>query len=131
MINKVTLIGVLERNAELRQSQNGIKVLKFFLATEETFNDKKSGELKKIVEWHNVVKFSPLQEASQFTKGTLVFVEGKLKTSKYQHKLGIDVYNTSVIADRIYILREPQKKEVQQESSTDVSMDIMTDDIPF
>jgi single-strand DNA-binding protein len=131
MINKTILVGVLVKNAELRKSQNGLKVLKFSLATEETFTDKKSGELKKIVEWHNVVKFSPTQEASQFSKGTLVYVEGKLKTSKYQHKLGIDMYNTSIIADRMYLLKEPQKKEVQEDGSTDAFPDIIDDEIPF
>ncbi|MDR1983132.1 MAG: single-stranded DNA-binding protein [Holosporaceae bacterium] len=131
MLNKVTLIGFIGKAGENRKSQSGLQVLKFPLATQESFKDK-SGELKRIVEWHNVVKFSPVQDCSQFAKGVLVYVEGKLKTSKYLHKLGVEVYSTSIIADRIFILRETKKDLPPEDVRTSVVNDhIVDDDIPF
>jgi single-strand DNA-binding protein len=126
MLNKVTLIGLMEKDPEIRVSQNGYKTLKLSLCTEEKFKDKHSGEYKHIKEWHNVVKFSP-QETDKYSQGDMLFVEGKLRTSKYQNKSGIDVYHTSIIADKILTL----KQKCQNGESPSPLAYIIDDDMPF
>ena len=100
MLNKVTLIGNLGRDPEVRHFEGGSMVAKFSLATNENYRDK-SGEWQTRTEWHDVVCWSGLGERAERTlkKGYLVYVEGKLTTRKWQDKDGNDRYTTEVVAN--------------------------------
>ena len=100
MINKVTLIGNLGRDPEIRHFENGSMVGKFPVATNESYRDK-NGEWQTITEWHDVVVWRALAERAErsLKKGSLVYIEGKLTHRKYQDKDGIDRYITEVVAN--------------------------------
>jgi single-strand DNA-binding protein len=107
MINKVILVGNLGDVPEVRTLENGAKVAKFSMATNENYRDK-SGQWQKITEWHNIVAWRYLADKaeSSLKKGTLVYVEGKLTHRKYQDKDGIDRYFTEVVANTLKILEK-------------------------
>jgi len=99
MINKVTLIGHLGKDPEVRNLENGASIARFSVATNESYKDK-TGEWQTITEWHNVVAWRNLAERVErdLKKGSLVYVEGKLTTRKWQDKEGNDRYTTEVVA---------------------------------
>lgn len=107
MVNKVTLIGNLGRDPEVRHFENGSMVAKFSLATNESYRDK-AGEWQTITEWHDVVAWRSLAERAERTlkKGSLVYVEGKLTHRKYQDKDGNDRYITEVVANTFRLLEK-------------------------
>lgn len=109
MINKVILVGNLGQDPEVRTLENGTKVAKFSVATNENYQDK-AGEWQTITEWHNVVAWRRLAETSEnyLKKGGRVYVEGKLTTRKWQDQNGNDRYSTDVVAR---ILRNLEKRE--------------------
>ena len=102
-VNKVTLIGNLGKDPEVRNAQNGTKIVNFTLATSETWNDKASGERKERTEWHRVVVFNEriADVAERFLKkGRKVYVEGSLQTRKWTDQSGQEKYTTEVVIDR-------------------------------
>lgn len=105
-INKVILIGNLGRDPELRYMPSGGAVVNITLATSESWKDKSSGESKERTEWHNVVFFNKLAEivAQYLKKGSRVYVEGALRTRKWQDKDGQDRYSTEVVANDMQML---------------------------
>ncbi len=105
MINRVTLIGNLGRDPEVRRLENGSVVAKFSVATNESYKDK-NGEWQKQTEWHDVVVWRQLAERAeqQLKKGKLIFVEGKLTHRKWQDKDGNDRYTTEVVANTFRLL---------------------------
>ena len=109
MINKVTLIGHLGRDPEIRTLENGATVARFSVATNENYRDK-NGEWQSITEWHNVVAWRNLASRAErdLKKGSLVYIEGKLSTRKWQDQNGNDRYNTDVVA---LTLRPLDKRE--------------------
>ena len=100
MVNKVTLIGRLGADPEVRRLENGAAVAKLNLATNENYRDK-NGEWQKLTEWHNVVVWRWLAERAEqyLKKGSLVYIEGKLTTRKWQDKDGNDRYTTEVVGN--------------------------------
>ena len=102
MVNKVTLIGNLGRDPEIRHLENGSMVGKFPVATNESYRDK-NGEWQTLTEWHDVVVWRSLAERAEkaLKKGSLVYVEGKLTHRKYQDKDGNERYITEVVANTI------------------------------
>lgn len=98
MINKVTLLGNLGRDPEVKYASNGNAIANLAVATSESWTDKTTGEKKEQTEWHRVALFGKLAEiAGQYLhKGSKVYIEGQIKTSKYQDKDGKDVYSTSI-----------------------------------
>jgi len=99
-VNKVTLIGNLGKDPEVRNFQSGGKVVSFTLATSENWNDRTSGERKEKTEWHNVViKNDKLGELAEkyLKKGSKVYLEGKIETRKWTDQSGQDKYTTEVI----------------------------------
>ena len=99
-INKVTLIGNLGRDPEVRFSQSGDKIANISIATSETWNDKASGERKEKTEWHRVVIFNKfLADIAEkyLKKGSKVYVEGALQTRKWTDNAGIEKYTTEVV----------------------------------
>lgn len=109
MINKVIIVGNLGQDPEIRTLENGSKVAKFSVATNENYQDK-SGEWQKITEWHNIVAWRGLAERAEnyLKKGGMVYIEGKLSTRKWQDQNGNDRYSTDVVAR---ILRSLERRE--------------------
>lgn len=99
MINKVTLIGNLGKDPEVRTFDNGSKVARFSLATNESYQDK-AGEWQTLTEWHNIVCWRNLADRAerQLKKGNLVYVEGKVSYRKWQDTEGKDRYSTDIVA---------------------------------
>ena len=98
-INKVIIVGNLGSDPEVRYMQNGAAVAGFSVATSESWKDKSTGEAKESTEWHRVVLFGKLAEvAGQYlSKGSQVYIEGQLKTKKWQDQQGQDRYTTEVV----------------------------------
>ncbi|MCF6231620.1 MAG: single-stranded DNA-binding protein [Rhodobacteraceae bacterium] len=99
-VNKVTLIGNLGRDPEVRSFQNGGKVCNLRIATSETWKDRNTGERREKTEWHQVAIFSEglVRVAEQYLrKGSKVYLEGKLQTRKWQDQNGQDKYSTEVV----------------------------------
>lgn len=105
-VNKVILIGNLGKDPESRYFPNGDAVANATIATSESWTDKQSGEKKEHTEWHNVVFRRKLAEiaAQYLKKGSKVYVEGSLRTRKWQDKEGHDRYTTEVIVNDMQML---------------------------
>lgn len=104
-LNKVTLIGNLGKDPEIQQLEGNLSVAKFSLATTEVYKDK-NGQAHYETEWHSVVLWRSLAEvASKFLhKGSLVYIEGKLKTRMFEDKEGKTRYVTEIVADQLIML---------------------------
>lgn len=99
-INKVILVGNLGQDPQIRTMQNGQKVATFSLATSDRWKDKQTGQQKEQTEWHRVVVFHPnLIEVVErmVQKGTRLYLEGQLRTRKWQTQQGMDAYTTEVV----------------------------------
>lgn len=98
-INKVILIGYLGQEPEIRYTTNGSAVTNFSIATTESWKDKQTSEFREKTEWHRIVLFGKLAEiASNYLhKGSQVYLEGSLRTRKWQNQDGQDRYITEVI----------------------------------
>ena len=105
-INKVILIGNLGADPETRAMPSGMTVANIRIATSENWKDKQSGENKERTEWHNVAMFGRLGEIAgeYLKKGSKVYIEGSLRTRKWQDKSGNDRYTTEVIANEMQML---------------------------
>lgn len=139
-VNKVILIGNLGKDPETRYMPNGNAVANVTVATNESWKDKQSGEAQERTEWHNVVFYSRLAEivGEYLRKGSQIYIEGSLRTRKWQDKSGNDRYTTEIIASELQMLgggaQEPQQQQrqkrpaPQQPAATQNDFD---DDIPF
>ncbi len=105
-VNKVILVGNLGKDPETRYMPNGDQVTNVTIATSESWKDKNSGEQKEATEWHRVVFFRRLAEiAGQYLKkGSQVYIEGRLRTRKWQGQDGQDRYTTEIHADEMKML---------------------------
>jgi single-strand DNA-binding protein len=105
MVNKVMLIGHLGKDPEFKAVGNDGKVVNFTLATSESYTGK-DGKKVENTEWHNIVAWGGLAEnISKFTsKGSKVYVEGKIKTRSYDNKEGVKQYRTEIVADTVTFL---------------------------
>jgi single-strand DNA-binding protein len=106
MINKVTLVGRLGKDPEIRSTPGGQTVAKFSLATDEKFTDK-SGEKQERTEWHNIVAWARLAEicGQYLRKGSLVYIEGSIRTDSWEDKeSGQKKYRTEIIAREMKML---------------------------
>ena len=145
-INKVTLLGNLGQDPQVRSGQNG-KIITFSLATSESWKDKNSGERREQTEWHRVVIFNPnLAEVAErfLQKGTKVYVEGTLRTRKWQNQQGQDTYTTEVVlqnmGSQMILLGgtkssgeggAPAPSAMPQQPREEISVEQIGDDIPF
>ena len=104
--NKVILIGNLGADPETRAMPSGMTVANIRVATSESWKDKQSGESKERTEWHNVAMFGRLGEIAgeYLKKGSKVYIEGSLRTRKWQDKSGADRYTTEIIANEMQML---------------------------
>lgn len=138
-VNKFIGIGNLGKDPEMRFMPNGNAVCNFSIAISERYKDKTSGEMKEITEWVNIVMFGKLAEIAgeYLTKGSKVYVEGKLKTEKYTDKTtGQDRYTTKVVAEKMDMLSgkgeaKPAQAKAEKPSQPEAGFADMDDDIPF
>jgi single-strand DNA-binding protein len=105
-INKVILIGHLGQDPEVRALPSGSSIANLRIATTESWKDKQSGEFKEATEWHTVVLFGRTAEvaAEYLKKGAQVYIEGRLRTRKWQDKTGNDRYSTEVVGQDMQML---------------------------
>lgn len=148
MLNRVTLIGNLGADPETRFMPNGGQVTNISLATTKRWKDKTTGEKREATEWHRVNFFNRLAEvvAEYLKKGSQVYVEGEIRTRKWQDNDGNDRYSTEIIADQMQMLggkgdqgnqggqSRPQQQRPQQNQAPQPpagGYDDFEDDIPF
>ena len=105
-VNKVIIIGNLGRDPEVRYTPSGSAVCNVSVATTRNWKNRDSGEKQEETEWHRVVFYDRLAEIAgeYLKKGRPVYVEGRLKTRKWQDKEGKDTYTTEIIADQMQLL---------------------------
>jgi single-strand DNA-binding protein len=136
-INKVILIGNLGNNPEQRELPSGGAVTNVSVATSAQWKDK-NGEQQERTEWHRVVFFNRLAEIAgeYLRKGSKVYIEGSLRTNKWQDKDGNDRYTTEIIANEMQMLDSKGSSQGGQQSSPqvtqiDAGVNNFDDDIPF
>ena len=105
-INKVILVGNLGADPETRYMPSGGAVTNIRVATSESWKDKQTGDQQERTEWHSVAMFNRLAEvaAEYLSKGSQVYIEGKLRTRKWQDKQGNDRYTTEIVASEMQML---------------------------
>ena len=150
-VNKVTLIGNLGRDPEVRAMQNGDKIVQLSIATSDRWKDKSSGEQRERTEWHRVVIFNDAlgKIAEQYLKkGSTVYLEGQLQTRKWtDQQSGQEKYTTEVVLQRYrgeltllgsrsenQISNDQQNDQIDQSNQVSMSDDIasdLDDEIPF
>jgi len=145
-VNKVILVGNLGADPETRYQPSGEAITNIRVATTDKWKDKASGETKEATEWHRIAFFGRLAEIAgeYLKKGSQVYVEGRIRTRKYQDKDGNERYSTEIIGDRMQMLgsragsgepREPAgpKGEAKPAAAKKPAgkFDDLEDDIPF
>lgn len=105
-INKVILVGNIGKDPETRYTAGGAAITNITLATSESWKDKQSGEKQERTEWHRIVFFNRLAEIAgeYLRKGSQVYVEGSLRTRKWQDQSGQDRYTTEIVANEMQML---------------------------
>jgi single-strand DNA-binding protein len=140
MINKVILIGNLTKDLELKHLPSGGSVVNFSVATSETWKDKASGEKQNKVEYHNIVVFGKQAEncARFLSKGSRVFVEGKIQTRSWDDKDGNKRYTTEINASDVKFLTTNSQtndvlKSIDDTKEYEVKTDtnFASDELPF
>ena len=144
-INKVILVGNLGKNPETRYLPSGSAVTSFNVATSQAWKDKQTGNMQERTEWHRVVTFNRLAEvaAEYLKKGAKVYIEGSIRTQKWQDKTGADRYTTEIVANEMQMLDSRGGGANSNAGSSDIQMndahaehvpvsaDGFDDDIPF
>ena len=147
-INKVIIVGNLGNNPDVRTMPNGELVANISVATSESWKDKNTGERKETVEWHRIVLYRRLAEiAGQYlTKGSQVYIEGRLKTRKWQDNNCQDRYSTEIQCDNFQMLggrnqdaaqnQPPKQQDKKQKAQSkpqqsEPPVDAFDDNIPF
>lgn len=130
-VNKVILIGNLGKDPEVRSLEGGAKVANFSLATTEVYKDK-SGQRQDQTEWHNIVLWRSLAEVAEkyLKKGTMIYLEGKLRTRSWEDKEGHKRYTTEVVGETFTILSSKKTEEASSATSSNNGADT-TADPPF
>lgn len=145
-VNKVIIVGHLGNDPEMRTMPNGEQVANISVATSESWIDKNSGEKKEVTEWHRIVFYRRQAEicGQYLQKGSQVYIEGRLKTRKWQDNNGQDRYTTEIQGDVLQMLGNRQNEQSQQNKpqpqpkpnkpdplSAAAEQDGFDDDIPF
>jgi len=134
-VNKVIIVGNLGNDPESRIANNGNAITNISVATSESWKDKTTGQKQERTEWHRVTFFNRLAEiaAQYLNKGSKIYIEGSLRTSKYQ-KDGVDHYSTDIIASSMQMLDSKGSSQSLQQNQTPQQSqggDFEDDDIPF
>jgi len=117
-VNKVILIGTAGKDPEVRYMPNGSAVTNISIATSESWKDKQTGQTQERTEWHNLVFFNRLGEIAgeYLRKGSKVYIEGSLRTDKWQDNEGKDRYKTNVVVSNMQMLDSKNANERAVES---------------
>ena len=135
-VNKVIIVGNVGKDPETRFLPNGGAVTNLTIATSESWKDKQTGEQKEKTEWHRVVFFGKLAEivSSYVNKGSKLYVEGSLRTRKWQDNNGQDRYTTEIVGSEMQMLdsrgQSGQPSQAAQQPSQGEA-NAFDDDIPF
>lgn len=137
-LNKVQLIGNLGADPEVRSTQNGSRIANLRVATNEKWNDKQ-GNLQENTEWHRVVMYGNLAEIAEkyLRKGSKLYIEGSIRTSKWEDRDGNTRYTTEITGRNIIMLDGRGDGDFSYSSNDDdgfsspANNDISDDDIPF
>jgi single-strand DNA-binding protein len=137
-VNKVILVGNLGKDPEVKYLDSGVAVANFSLATTENYKNKE-GERVSQTEWHNIVLWRGLAEVAEkwLKKGSSVYIEGKIKTRKWEDKDGNTRYNTEILADNMTMLGGKSNADstspTSSESTTTATKpsEDTADDLPF
>lgn len=118
-INKVILIGNLGQDPETRYTQSGAAVTNFSMATSESWKDKQSGDHEERTEWHRCVAFGRVAEVcgEYLRRGSKVYVEGQLRTRKWQDQAGVDRYTTEIVVREMQMLGDRGGADNSQHAS--------------
>ena len=128
MINRVTLIGSLGKDPEVRTLENGTKVASFSLATSESYKDKNDA-WQNLTTWHNIVAWRGLADrAEKLSKGATAYVEGKISHREYTDKEGNKKYLTEIVASTLVSM---VKSEKSSSSNEEVPLPTVDDQLPF
>lgn len=154
-VNRVTILGNLGSDPEVKHTNSGSAIANLTVATSESWNDKATGEKREAVEWHRVVLFGKLAEVAgeYLRKGSQVYIEGQLRTRKWTDNAGVEKYTTEIVVGMNGVMQmiggkqdskpqqqngwgQPQQQNPQQQSkpvSSGQSVPPMdfSDDIPF
>ncbi|MBX9704076.1 MAG: single-stranded DNA-binding protein [Silvanigrellaceae bacterium] len=143
-INKVILVGNVGNAPEVRQTTEGNSITTLSLATSEAWKDKQTGEKQEKTEWHRVVFFRQLADivGKYVKKGSKLYIEGSLRTRKWQDQQGIDRYTTEIVANDMQMLDSRQDERPDNNQPTPAVqntiptnqhpvMQDLDDDIPF
>lgn len=134
-VNKVIIIGNLGRDPETRYSPGGAPITNASIATSYTWKDKATGKKNEETEWHRVVFFNRLAEIAgeYLKKGMPVYIEGRLRTSKWKDKDGKEKFSTDIVAEEMKMLgsRGDSPNETKGAQEKPPGVDGLEDDIPF
>ena len=142
-VNKVILVGNLGKDPEIRTTKDGKEIASFSIATTESWKDKQTSERKDKTEWHNITAFGAVVGVikNYVKKGSKLYIEGKLETSKYTDKQGVEKYTTKVIlqgfGSKLLMLdsknntQEAPQAQPQMSQQDSDAIDGLEDDIPF
>lgn len=141
-VNKAIILGNLTREPEIKTISSGQTVASFSIATNRFWTDKVSGEKKKSAEYHNVIAWGRLAEIAQqfLTKGSLIYIEGRLQTRNWEDQQGNKKYKTEIVAEKMQLgprggtdsnasPRKNEPNEPQEDNSS--PEDINVEEIPF
>ena len=136
-VNKVILVGNLGKDPEVRYLDSGVAVANFSLATTENYKNKQ-GEKVSQTEWHNIVLWRGLAEVAEkwLKKGSSVYIEGKIRTNKWEDKEGNTRYNTEILADNMTMLGNRNNSDASDKNDIKIVSEIKSvndenDDLPF
>jgi single-strand DNA-binding protein len=132
MLNMAQIIGHLGRDPEVRYTPEGTAVANLAVATNETWKDK-DGAKQERTEWHRVVLFGKVAEiaAEYLKKGSLVYLQGRLQTRKWQGDDGQDRYTSEIVAERMKMLGGKGERDAQAGTASPAPTQPFDDDIPF
>jgi single-strand DNA-binding protein len=134
-LNKVTLIGRLGKDPEVRRTQTGDAITNLSIATSEKYKDKKTGQYVENTEWHRVTAFGSLAEIMEkyLNKGQEVYIEGSIHTRKWTDASGVEKYSTDIKANSMLMLGDKKDSAPRAEPKHEPkpANEIIDDDVPF
>ena len=143
-VNKVILVGNVGQDPETKSTANGSAVANLSLATSESWKDKQTGQQQERTEWHRVTFFNRLAEivGEYVKKGSKIYIEGSLRTRKWQDQSGQDRYTTEIVASELQMLdsregaqgaspQQSPRPQQQAQPPAPPAKDSFDDDIPF
>jgi len=132
-VNKAIIVGNLGDDPKTSVLPQGGAVTNLSVATSESWKDKQTGEMKERTEWHKVVMFNRLAEVAGelLSKGSKVYIEGKIQTRKWKDQSGQDRYTTEIVANQMQMLDSKESKRQAQPQPQQSNGDFDSEDIPF